>query len=405
MPTGSAPTASPWSAAVARHRKTTPCIARPLLHESSLARTMPTDRILTGRCDTTLVDRGRSSDSRSHSEDGLTLLPGWAPGAKAIADDGLVAEERVLHPALTMVPGHLLPTVPADLLHQRDRPIPRGRPRAVARYVRRLGRWDDDRRTPARRRFVDGDRVIGGVSGDAHERALDHVEQIEAGGRIITRLLGQRVDTDHAGLIDAKVELPPATPAAATVFRGRPLTPPRRWTDLCCQARDGGPRRSGPVADSAANADCAGRASYSRGFEVEAHHPEQGVQEPFGLAQREMVEQPQSQGGLDGEIRVAPLPTPPTAPAGRPGSDRLRGQPHRHIAASNEGLVIGRPVRNAVLRLIRGMNLRLHSRSVAPAEGPEGIVRLIRLDPKNLQSRTIRLQVDATRPGRRLGFV
>ena len=35
----------------------------------------------------------------------------------------------------------------------------------------------------------------------------------------------------------------------------------------------------------------------------------------------------------------------------------------------------------------------------------EGIVRLIRLDPKNLQSRTIRLQVDATRPGRRLGFV
>ena len=42
-----------------------------------------------------------------------------------------------------------------------------------------------------------------------------------------------------------------------------------------------------------------------------------------------------------------------------------------HIAAANEGLVIGRPVRNAVLRLIRGMNLRLHSRSVAPAEGPE----------------------------------
>ena len=38
-----------------------------LLHESSLARTMPTDRILTGRCDTTLVGRGRSSDSRSHS--------------------------------------------------------------------------------------------------------------------------------------------------------------------------------------------------------------------------------------------------------------------------------------------------------------------------------------------------
>ena len=33
-----------------------------LLHESSLARTMPTDRILTCRCDTTLVGRGWSSD-------------------------------------------------------------------------------------------------------------------------------------------------------------------------------------------------------------------------------------------------------------------------------------------------------------------------------------------------------
>ena len=38
------------------------------------------------------------------AEDDLTPLPGWAPGAKTSADDGLVSEERVLHPALTMVP-------------------------------------------------------------------------------------------------------------------------------------------------------------------------------------------------------------------------------------------------------------------------------------------------------------
>ncbi len=65
------------------------------------------------------------------------------------------------------------------------------------------------------------------------------------------------------------------------------------------------------------------------------------------------------------------MPTPPAAPPGRPGSDRFRGQPHRHIAAANEGLVIGRPVRHAVLRLIRGMDFRLHPGSVAPAEGHE----------------------------------
>ena len=38
------------------------------------------------------------------AEDGLTPLPSWTSGAKAIADDGLVAEERILHPALAMVP-------------------------------------------------------------------------------------------------------------------------------------------------------------------------------------------------------------------------------------------------------------------------------------------------------------
>ena len=229
----------------------------------------------------------------------------------------------------------------------------------------------DDRRTPRPRRFVDGDRVIGGVSGDAHERALDRSEQIEGGGRIITRRLGQRVDKDHAGLIDAKVELPPATSAAATVFRGGPLT--------CSD--DGQPRAVEHEMDALAGRDrsqtalqmltAPGERRIVGGGEIEAHHPEQGVQEPFGLAQREMVEESQGQGGLDGEIRVAPLPTPPAAPAGRPGSDRFRGQPHRHIAAANEGLIVGRPVRNAVLRLIRGMDLRLHPYSVAPAEGHE----------------------------------
>ena len=107
------------------------------------------------------------------------------------------------------------------------------------------------------------------------------------------------------------------------------------------------------------------------GGEVEAHHPEQGVQEPFGLAQREMGEESQGQSDLDGAIRVPPLPTPPAASAGRPGSDRFRGHPHRHIAAANEDLVVGRPVRHAIFRRVRGMDLRLHPGRVAPAEGHE----------------------------------
>ena len=64
------------SATPASGRRTAPsrwtCNAtrcRALLHESSLARTMPTARILTCRGDTTLVGRGRSSDSGSHSRE------------------------------------------------------------------------------------------------------------------------------------------------------------------------------------------------------------------------------------------------------------------------------------------------------------------------------------------------
>ena len=50
--------------------------AHALVHESSRARTMPTDRILTGRCAMTRVVRGRSSDSGSHSR-GRPHSPAW----------------------------------------------------------------------------------------------------------------------------------------------------------------------------------------------------------------------------------------------------------------------------------------------------------------------------------------
>ena len=51
--------------------------AHALLHESSLARTMPTDRILTCRCDMTLVGRTRSSDipTPTHAECARLRLP------------------------------------------------------------------------------------------------------------------------------------------------------------------------------------------------------------------------------------------------------------------------------------------------------------------------------------------
>ena len=142
----------------------------------------------------------------------------------------------------------------------------------------------DRRRTPRPGGLVDGDRVIGRISGDAHERAIDGGEQIEGGGRIITRRLGQRVDTDHAGLIDAKVEFPPATPAAATVFRGSPLTCPD--DGQTCAVKHQMDALVGRDRSQTARQmlTAPGERRIVRGGEVEAHHPEQRVQEPFGLA-------------------------------------------------------------------------------------------------------------------------
>ena len=143
------------------------------------------------------------------------------------------------------------------------------------------------------------------------------------------------MDTDHAGLIDAKMELPPATPAAATVCRGRPLTGPdegqTRAVEHEMEALAG--RDQSQTALQMLTAPRERR--IVGGGEVEAHHPEQGVQESFGLAQREMVEEPQSQGGLDGEIRVAPLPRP----AGRSGGVSRQRSPPWTTTPSHRGVV------------------------------------------------------------------
>ena len=103
-------------------------------------------------------------------------------------------------------------------------------------------------------------------------------------------------------------------PAAATVFRGGPLTCPDDGQTRAVEheLEDLAGRDRSQTAPQMLTAP--GERRIVGGGEVEAHHPEQGVQEPFGLAQREMVEESQGQGGLDGEIRVPPLPAPPAGP-------------------------------------------------------------------------------------------
>ena len=86
---------------------------------------------------------------------------------------------------------------------------------------------------------------------------------------------------------------------------------------------------------------------------------------------------------------------------------RIAGRRRRRVATERceetgrEEMAV-RVVEAGCLRFSHRCGLWRRGGSPSP---PVGIVRLIRLDPKNLQSRTIRLQVDATRPGRRRGLV
>ena len=117
-------------------------------------------------------------------------------------------------------------------------------------------------------------------------------------------------------LIDAKVELPPATPAAATVFRGRPRTGPDDGQTRAVEHEMDALAGRDPSQTAPQMLTAPGERRIVRGGEVEAHHPEQCVQESFGLAQREMV---RGVAG-SGRSRWRDPSTVAARPAGRSGA-------------------------------------------------------------------------------------
>ena len=84
-----------------------------------------------------------------------------------------------------MVAGRLLPLAPPELLHILDRPIASARPRSASRHLRRLRRGHDDGGALGTGRIVEGDGVVRRVRGDADEVAVDSLDQIDAGRRVI----------------------------------------------------------------------------------------------------------------------------------------------------------------------------------------------------------------------------
>ena len=121
-----------------------------LLHESELARIDPDPQL---RSPTDAVRHGPAQPSQLIQdvarEDDRSPPPCGTARAKAVSDDRLVPEERVLHAGRPMIARGLLPASPSSLLDRQDRAITRARPRAVSRHVGRTRRRHHERWRPA----------------------------------------------------------------------------------------------------------------------------------------------------------------------------------------------------------------------------------------------------------------
>ncbi len=95
-----------------------------------------------------------------------------------------------------MIPRFLLPLATPNLPHSFDRTIAStGLPRSRCG----LSRWNDDSGTSCRGRFVDRDRVVGGVRREARDVILNLMEEIETGVGVIGISVGQDLGDDRAG--------------------------------------------------------------------------------------------------------------------------------------------------------------------------------------------------------------
>ena len=89
-----------------------------------------------------------------------------------------------------------------------------------------------------------------------------------------------------------------------------------------------------------------------RRSEVELHQLEQRPDEPLGLSEGQVEDQAQGQSGLDGYVRVRPLPTSFAVAGRRPRDGSLLGEPDGDVTTIPETLLVLLPVLHAVFGLV-----------------------------------------------------
>ena len=125
------------------------------------------------------------------------------------------------------------------------------------------------------------------------------------------------------GSINTQMKLLPASPPVPSVFRGSPFpfaqNRQSRAIDDQMHAFAG---RDSIKPELELLTTPGERRVIGRG-ELEAHHPEERLQEPRGLAQGQVEEETERQCDFDGDVGILLLPPASADAWGLPGGDRL----------------------------------------------------------------------------------
>ena len=95
--------------------------------------------------------------------------------------------------------------------------------------------------------------------------------------------------------------------------------------------------------------------------QIEAHQPEERRPRTPSVWRRGRVKMSRIVSAVSiARSEYLNCPPRPADPRGLPGGDGGRREPDRDVASSDEGAIVGGPVLDAVFRLVRGMDSRLH---------------------------------------------
>ena len=301
-------------------------------------------------------------------EDDLSPPPCGAARSKAVSDDRLVAEERVLHAGLPMIARRLLPASPSSLLDRQDRAITSARPLSVSRHVGRPRRRNHDGRATRTGGLVKADRLGGGIRRHPYEGAVGRLDQRESPVVASSTLASVRAratitpdrSTPRCRVFQPRLPRPPSFAAAHSPSPTieSPVLSTMRW-----QAGTGGGATKREVEMLATPGE---RGVIGRG-QVETQHPEDRRQEAFSLPQGQVEDEPERQRGFDGEIGILQLPATFADAHGLPSGDRIRGQPHGDIASLDQHSVVCRPIPDVVLCRVLWVHAPTSCRDHAPA--------------------------------------